>query len=346
MKTKCITRLMIIVILYMHPILSHSTIVTVDNNYPSQGDFTTLQAAHDAASNGDTILIFPSFVPYQGLVITKRLIIIGSGFEQENDNVKLSILKSSVSIDAGGDGTVMEGLLFKDFDNYSDPVGLIINANSTLVRRNKLERIFVYPNHTGNIISQNHVEFTGNHYQWGSIYVENGNEVLIENNIVINDNGSVGRGIILYGTAISGSVCNNVIMVYNLDHGSNTTIDLNYSNCEAYNNIAIQGNAFGSNFFNNMGDGTQFPTGNGNMQNVSMNEVFVDHNSYDFHLKPGSPAFGNGLNGDDMGVYGGARPFVDHGYPGIPSIYFLNVPFYTTPQEGLNVTIKAKSNPQ
>lgn len=346
MKTKCITRLMIIVILYLYPILSHSTIITVDNNYPSQGDFTTLQAAHDAASNGDTILIIPSLVPYQGLVITKRLIIIGSGFEQENDNVKLSILKSTISINAGGDGTVIEGLLFKDLEPYPDPVGLIINANNTLVRRNKLERILVYPNHTGNIISQNHVEYTETHYSWGSIYVENENEVLIENNIVINDNVSVGRGIILNGTAISGSICNNVIKVYDLDFWQNTTIDLNSSNCIAYNNIAIHGNAYGSNFFNNMGDGAQFPAADSNLLYVNMNDVFVDYTSYDFHLKPGSPASGTGKKRSDMGVYGGARPFVDHGYPRIPSIYFLDVPYYTTPQEGLNVTIKAKSNPQ
>ncbi len=71
---------------------------------------------------------------------------------------------------------------------------------------------------------------------------------------------------------------------------------------------------------------------------------FIDVNNSNFHLAPGSPAIRSGENGTDMGIYGGDNPFVDGGYPSIPSIYYLDVPLIGTQKEGINVTIKAKSN--
>ena len=46
--------------------------------------------------------------------------------------------------------------------------------------------------------------------------------------------------------------------------------------------------------FNNMCNGIQLPAGNGNLLNVDMSTVFVDHLNGDYHLSPGSPAIGSG----------------------------------------------------
>jgi len=44
-------------------------------------DFPTLQAAHDAASPGDTIQIYPGTTPiYYSATFTKRIILIGAGY--------------------------------------------------------------------------------------------------------------------------------------------------------------------------------------------------------------------------------------------------------------------------
>jgi len=42
----------------------NATILTVDNKYPYVAQFETLQTAHDAASAGDTIYVYPSLIPY------------------------------------------------------------------------------------------------------------------------------------------------------------------------------------------------------------------------------------------------------------------------------------------
>ena len=93
-----------------------------------------------------------------------------------------------------------------------------------------------------------------------------------------------------------------------------------------------------------MSNSTQLPEGNGNLRNVDMSTVFVDHENYDFHLLPGSPAIGAGENGTDMGIYGGDAPYVDGGFPGLPSILQIQAPTAGSQTSGLYISFKAKSN--
>ncbi len=55
-------------------------------------------------------------------------------------------------------------------------------------------------------------------------------------------------------------------------------------------------------------------TGPGNQQNVNLATVVVDINGGNYHLVTGSPAIGAGLNGVDIGIYGGTTPFDDLWY--------------------------------
>ena len=72
--------------------------------------------------------------------------------------------------------------------------------------------------------------------------------------------------------------------------------------------------------------------------------VFMDYPNDNFHLKLEPPAMRSGLGGAEIGIYGGDLPFIDGGYPNIPSIYYLDIPATGSQKEGINVTIKAKSN--
>ena len=58
----------------------NAAIITVDNNVPSAGDHSTLQAAHDAASAGDVIYVVPSQMLYSGIIVNKPLSFYGVGF--------------------------------------------------------------------------------------------------------------------------------------------------------------------------------------------------------------------------------------------------------------------------
>lgn len=103
-----------------------ATVHTVDNSANSVAQFTDLQAAIDAASEGDTLLIKGSFVPYvptdfsgslddrsRGIRLNKSLVLIGEGAyghpgsaEFEDRKPKTSVTRLFMTI---GDGTSASG---------------------------------------------------------------------------------------------------------------------------------------------------------------------------------------------------------------------------------------------
>jgi hypothetical protein len=117
------------------------------------------------------------------------------------------------------------------------------------------------------------------------------------------------------------------------------------------NNIVSEGYCQGNNLNYNMHSASSsaglFNGGTGNSDNftgINMSTVFVDFTNRDLHLSQTSVASKKGINNEDLGAYGGLTPFVDKGIPDLPSIYYLNVPSSGSQQEGLNITIKAKTN--
>jgi hypothetical protein len=89
-------------------------------------DFPTLQAAHDAASSGDTIQIYPSTqtsLPNYNATFTKRIVLIGSGYlyntyntaTNEISNTGLQSLSGGISgtqitLSSGSSGTSIYGI--------------------------------------------------------------------------------------------------------------------------------------------------------------------------------------------------------------------------------------------
>lgn len=98
--------------------------------------------------------------------------------------------------------------------------------------------------------------------------------------------------------------------------------------------------------YNNIGDANQFPSGNGNQNNVNMSTVFVGTGSTDgqWQLKSGSPAIGAGRNGEDIGMFGGPEPYVPSGLPPIPAVYSIEMPGVTAANQTIPVTVKTKSH--
>ena len=307
----------------MSSVQTFGTIRTVDNNYPRIGQFSTLQEAHDAASNGDTIYVYPSQKGYTGITVTKRIILIGTGFGIPQANVQRSHI-GNMTFDPGSQNSIIEG-----FDGNFQ---LIINENYITAQRNKIGGINLKSGHLGNIISRNLINY---------IDIENQNEVIFKNNIII----TTFKICIFSYTSNSSIILDYNVLRHNYAYGD--VLQLGGSNLKMTNCILLQGHFNGVNTsesFNNICNSNQLSSVNGNIPNINMAEVFVDPENNDFHLKPGSPAIGTGLNGTDMGIYGGVTPFVDGRYPDIPAIYFLDVPLNAKQKEGINVIIKAKTN--
>jgi len=75
-----------------------ATIITVDNNVNSPADYADLQAAHDAVAEGDTIYVAGSQTTYGILYVTKKLVLIGNGFNPEN-GMRTELLSINFEID-------------------------------------------------------------------------------------------------------------------------------------------------------------------------------------------------------------------------------------------------------
>jgi len=302
---------------------AQAAIITVDNKTPSIGDYTTLQAAHDAASDsdGDVIYVYPSDAVYQGITVTKKIRFVGTGFDYPSEEMSTTLIAGTMTFNAGSDGSVLDG--------FGSSFHVAINANDITIKRNKLSGIDVAENHTGTVILQNYLHHNGG----TAVIVRAFNEVLIANNNL--------DYIFANYSSITITILHNVIR-------TGTIYAIQLANADKYiaNNIIIGGTCSGTNsgYYHNMSNSNQLPSGNGNIGNVDMSTVFVDPDNNDLHLLPGSPAIGAGQNGVDMGMYGGDTPYVDGGRPGLPSIFQLESDHVGSQQNGLDVTIKAKSN--
>lgn len=322
---------------------SKASIIVVDNKIPSIGNYTSLQAAHDAAIDGDSIYVLPSLVSYSPITVTKRIILIGAGYQPIQTGMYTSIISSTLIFDVGSEGSYISGFYLGSVSINTDDISLI---------RNRIYNLTVSESNHGIVIINNYFSCSFNNY---AILISNNCEVIINNNVIINlcttphwsggDNGCIKY----YNSSIN--IQNNILNSANWPNGPTGTYALkcaSSSNAFICNNIKISGEINGVDYnglFNNMCSYSNcFPSYNGNISNVDMNLVFADYTNNNYHLKEGSPALGAGLNGTDMGIYGGDFPFVDGGYPSIPLIYSLEVPAMGNQQEGVNVTIKARTN--
>ena len=62
-----------------------------------------------------------------------------------------------------------------------------------------------------------------------------------------------------------------------------------------------------------------------------------------YRLKAGSPGIGIGLNGVDLGMFGGPNPYLISGVPARPRITHLVSPSSATSTSGLRFEVEAKS---
>lgn len=318
----------------------------VNNNPAINADFATFEAAHDAASPGDTIYVEGNGEEsHYGLVtISKKLIVIGPGyFLNENDSTQANTAYArfrAITIDPGAEGTEIYGLQM--YYNGAGYMGIIINASNVVIARNYFQgdrdRIVFGAYNINNIaILQNYA------YDIRGTYLFGANNVLIANNFVITT--------VSLTDLSSGVIINNVVKSSIFAENSQIKNNIIYANTNNY----PFGSSYGANNYiaYNLVSGLLHSAGNpppgpGNVANVDMDLVFVDFGAYDrfdndWQLKAGSPAIGAGENGIDCGMFGGPSPYVLSGLAPIPHIYEAIVPISGSTSTGLPVTIKIKS---
>ena len=310
-------------------------ILRVNNQLPTNAPliFNTLQEAHNVAAAGDTLMVEGSPSAYANVIISKRLVIIGTGyFLDENLPTSSSQLLSLVKTIEFANGSAESILIGVVFDNALSSNRPIIKVNNILITRCFITNaISIQSPINGAIITQNYFSAIAISVPFSNVNFSN---IVFKNNIV-NGRFEPGQGINL----VFSDVSNNVF----LDRIEIST-DTFRSNIIATNstNISILSN----NVTNNLTLGNQL-TGNGN-QLYNANQLFVGSvgNSTDgqYQIKADSPYLTAGHLGTQPGIFGGSTPYVLSGLPPIPSIYELVVDPFGSQNNGLNIKLKAKTN--
>ncbi|MBN1340445.1 MAG: hypothetical protein JXA03_14040 [Bacteroidales bacterium] len=340
--------------------ISSATVWRVNNRVNSDPDFTTTQAAHNGASAGDTLYIEGSPNGYGNLNCSKQLHIIGAGdFLNENDSTQAYKEVSrigQINFNAGSENSIVEGCRFEN--NRID-----VNTSEITIRRNKIQytgtggnanyyAITIASNCTNVLIENNYIlmNYTYVYARNFGIYSDGGTgltNLVIRNNFIYTRHTTYYTGYSIYLS--STILAENVTIYQNVFSGNDASNAINAKETQFYNNIMIIGTYYpnGSYYYNNIGNGTQFGSANGNQENIDMSTVFIDYTTgidSDMQLAAGSPAIGAGWAGEDCGMYGGDHPWVLSLFPAIPAIWDVSLNNYGSNNVTIDVNIKAKSH--
>ena len=341
-------------------VYAHATIITVDNNLNSSANYTNLQTAINEASIGDTIYVSGSLQSYGEITISKKLHLLGAGYNPNNQFSMKSIL-GSITFDfiafptSDPSGSTIEGFEISSI-SISDSHGKITDIH---IRRNRIGSITM-SNTSDNIIENNIITS----YLWGSAF--NGSQphvtnLIVRNNIFINAHPS------LYYFVSSSVLISNNVFLSTTSTGSASS----YNERVIFSNNIFYGAGVGSTndfckfctFTNNISFGpssTDFDYGTnttgGNIE--ATDPLFNDAANFsfeytdDYRLKSNSPAKNAGSDGTDIGITGGtspwpvteaSSPYIHSSFPAVPQITQMDIQNASVGIGGtINVNIKAK----
>jgi hypothetical protein len=315
MKTQSIFLLLLLV-----AVTTHAKIWRVNNNPGIAADFTTLQAAHDGATAGDTLMLEMSNNSYGNCTFTKKLVVIGPGyyhgFYYPNTPITKNAVVGTLQYNTGSSGSLIMGVVFASGGllNVGNVSNITIKNNAGFYLRLGHAPGGVGGNCSNIVITQN-LNCAINSYFQGGNTVTN---IVVSNNLV--------NYMAITSVALGIVVSNNVFRAEG--NNSLTCSGQVFSNniLVGYVNIFdVTGSTVSNNIDASTAGGTRFGTTNGNMGNVLATTLFkggsISGNEFnfnydgDFVLKSGSVAIGAGVGGTDCGMYGGSSPYKPGGFP-------------------------------
>ncbi len=309
---------------------------------------TAINDAIAAASNGDVIYVVPSSTLYNTVTVSKSVSIFGGGFFPQDpgkpvakiNGVALAASNSRIS------GVHIAG-------NLTSSAASIGNI---MIDRCRVTSVAIGSsvNAIGSLVLQNCIVGEG----YGS------NPILLNINVT---NAQIANNIVYFNCSgcsiseVSGATIENNVFVAPVSGGTFTAFD-DVSLSSIRNNIffGVRPIGSGSDFTNNVfthnisfnSADDAFPTTGHTLSDniagqdplfVSMAHSATFLRSYDLNLQATSPAKGTGVDGGDMGVFGGVVPFDIHG-SALPAIQSVSAPNVVGEGSDLTVRIRATGN--
>jgi hypothetical protein len=341
--------------------LNAATTRIVNNNANAAtgaNQYTTVQAAINAAAVGDTIQIVGSATAYAGFTVDRKLTIYGVGINPLKDSPTQSVINGTitlghnVNIGTDASGSTLSGLVVTNNylymgDNASYPL-----SNITLDRN-----YFNYPVYQNantqitNLVVKNCIFYSNGLSLYPDTRIVN---ALVTNNIFTNCSISAGNYTVIQNNLFQNTTSNTgafstvtyCIVSNNIFHGQGVG-----------NNTSITFNTFSNNITFACGNGNVLPLGSnnntGDASNLSVtinqfNSVPLTNSSWNFSWDPtlavGAAANTAGPNSTPIGILTGTNAFTSlaaGATPPFPLIKTLNINGSVPQGSPVGVTIQA-----
>jgi hypothetical protein len=349
-----------------------ATVWTVSNDPNRPAQFTALQAAVDAASPNDTLLVTGSSNNYYpGATVVKPLVFFGEGIEANGsypvtDLYALTFSRFNSSLSSSGSRVYGCRVQYATINGYFNGGSYPQMGLNDFI----FERCWIYSlniesrRNTGNITVRNCLFNEGysgiSLNAWGEIDPILGwfSNIIVTNCIFSGESSRVnGSGIDFNGNLVVRNclfVQNIYESIVNVTEGvfenniwfraeTKSSTSTNVNNCTFNNNLTYLCN-----------NNTLPPAGNiGSGNIVNQNPMFNTFPAlganfswaHNYGLQAGSPALGTGTNGTDIGINSGNAPVTQlYKYAKIPAVTSLTIPVSSVPVGGtLQINIQAVS---
>ncbi len=335
---------------------------TVSANPVIPAQYTSLQAAIDAASTGDIIYLHPAAVTYggvEGIVLNKAVSIIGGGMYNNYTGRfnRLSSVIGKLFIRGNADNSKIANC-FINRVFFENTTSIDTRYQSFILEYNYIGRVDFTP--FQGVISAVQMQFRNNvignlnFNEWRNFGDDF--DLLVQNNIIALVSNGGGKAITFRNNlfnpkslaTISLEKMDGSTFINNIFYGNGQTTSIGIANTSAcifdYNLsfATIDGfnggdsNSFGA---NNLPDTDPLFT---KIQDDFLNLDYIFRS--DFTLLEGSPAIGAGAGNTDIGITGGEWPFYPNQPYSFPIISELKVSNPVVNQdETLRFTIKAEN---
>jgi len=282
-------------------------ILRVSNVSGTSAPYTSIEAAHDAASSGDTIMVDASGTKYfQGqITLTKSVVLLGPGYWLvENGIIEEGISTARLgAIHLMGQGSVIKGFTT---DN------IYVDAPKVVVSRCCVDGGVSFTKGADNcIVQQNFIK--------GGVTSRGGSSVRTNyHNITNNIFTYTGTGASYLGGFSKCYIAYNTFRTSQVYIGGSEDTTFEYNIAQSYKDTGT-GNSFSNNY-------------DTNIVNVQATNDFIDKDYYNIEIPSDVRS--------TYGAFAGSTPYVFSGVPAGPVIQDLVVPATVELGSKLNVTIK------
>jgi hypothetical protein len=293
--------------------------------------YNDLETAVQEAVSGDTIYLPGENITLENhLVIDKKLALIGAGWDLDSiGGLKPTVLKLknsndnvNINFSEGSDGSFLTGCYLRvvTFDNNASK----LIANVTIVRNRTTHGIILGAGVNNIFVSEN--------YCYGGFNGAGATDCWINNNFV---NGSI-TGL------VNSHIYNNVLDSYPDFGGDHCVFENNYiiTHWIYLTNCTLNNNAFQTNITFPYGNNN---TGSGNLIQQGIDNFIAYGTPKGLKLKDDSPLKNAGVDGTDIGMYGGNDPYKDGAVPFNPHIDEIVVSSQTDKAGNLKVRMQVSS---